>query len=85
MIGIDTEYKISEDIANHSQYTKTAAETKSGLSTYKPLLLIAAFIGGLSVLTADGNLVTGMNIFMAGFFLVFSFFKLLNLKGFADS
>ena len=26
-----------------------------------------------------------MNHFMAGFFLVFSFFKLLNLKGFAES
>ena len=26
-----------------------------------------------------------MNNFMAGFFLVFSFFKLLNLRGFADS
>ena len=26
-----------------------------------------------------------MQYFMAGFFLVFSFFKLLNLKGFAES
>ena len=26
-----------------------------------------------------------MNYFMAGFFIVFSFFKLLDLKGFADS
>ena len=26
-----------------------------------------------------------MRVFMAGFFLVFSFFKLLNLKGFADT
>jgi hypothetical protein len=26
-----------------------------------------------------------MNYFMAGFFLVFSFFKLINLKGFAES
>ena len=26
-----------------------------------------------------------MNIFMAGFFLTFSFFKMLDLKGFADS
>ena len=26
-----------------------------------------------------------MNHFMAGFFLIFSFFKLLNLKGFAES
>ncbi len=31
------------------------------------------------------NWMQWMNHFMAGFFLVFSFFKLLNLKGFAES
>jgi hypothetical protein len=60
-------------------------ETKSWLATYKPLLLIAGFIAGASILTANGSLHTGMNTFMAGFFLVFSFFKLLDLKGFANS
>jgi cation transport ATPase len=84
-IGIDTKYKISEDTSDHSHHTIKAEQTKSWLSTYKPLLLIAAFIGGVSLITANGNLHTGMNTFMAGFFLVFSFFKLLNLKGFAES
>jgi hypothetical protein len=28
---------------------------------------------------------TGMRIFMSGFFLVFSFFKMLDINGFADS
>ena len=31
------------------------------------------------------NLMQWMNHFMAGFFLVFSFFKMLNVKGFAES
>ena len=31
------------------------------------------------------NCMQAMKYFMAGFFLVFSFFKLLNLKGFAES
>jgi cation transport ATPase len=84
-IGIDSKYKISVDASDRSHHTMQAEETKSWLATYKPLLLIAAFIGGVSLLTANGSLHAGMNTFMAGFFLVFSFFKLLDLKGFANS
>jgi cation transport ATPase len=84
-IGNDTKYKISEDTADHSHRAMKSEETKSWFATYKPLLLIGVFISGVALLTADGSLHTGMNTFMAGFFLVFSFFKLLNLKGFAES
>lgn len=84
-IGNDTKYKISGDATDHSHHTMKAEETRSWFATYKPLLLIGLFISGVALLTADGSLHTGMNTFMAGFFLVFSFFKLLNLKGFADS
>lgn len=83
-IGKDTKYKINEDATDHS-HQAINDETKSWLATYKPLLLIAAFISSVSVLTSNGSVHLGMNTFMAGFFLVFSFFKLLNLKGFADS
>jgi copper chaperone CopZ len=57
--------------------------------TYKPLLLVFGYI--LLVCLAleyanDGfELHRFMPNFMAGFFLVFSFFKLLDLKGFAQS
>jgi hypothetical protein len=37
------------------------------------------------MITGGANWPTWMNHFMAGFFLVFSFFKLLDLHGFADS
>jgi copper chaperone CopZ len=84
-IGVDTKYKISADASDHSHHTMKADETKSWFATYKPLLLIAAFIAGVSILTSKGSVHLGMNTFMAGFFLVFSFFKLLNLKGFAES
>ena len=84
-IGADTKYTISADTADHSHHSMNSEQTKSWLATYKPLLIIAAFITGVSVLTAGGNLHVGMNHFMAGFFLVFSFFKLLDLKGFASS
>jgi len=64
-------------------------ESKSWLETYKPVLLIFAYITGITLLiewiSGDFIWMGWMNYFMAGFFLVFSFFKLLNLRGFAES
>ena len=64
----------------------------SWLSTYSPLLLIAAYILGGSVLVQVGmdgvasvSAMETMRYFMAGFFLVFSFFKLLDINAFADA
>ena len=64
----------------------------SWLTTYSPLLLIVAYIFGGSVLLQVGlggwdNVTTQetMRYFMAGFFLVFSFFKLLDIRAFADA
>jgi hypothetical protein len=51
--------------------------------------MIAAYIIAVSFITSirEGvfNWKLGMDHFMAAFFLVFSFFKMLNLRGFADS
>lgn len=81
-------YTITEaDSGMH--HTTQAADDTSWLSTYKPILLIGAYITGATLLieTVSGvfNWHAWMQNFMAGFFLVFSFFKLLNLKGFAES
>jgi len=62
------------------------AETaKSWLATYKPILIIAAYLTVMATLLGNGNFLLGMNYFMAGFFLVFSLFKFFDLKGFANS
>lgn len=62
---------------------------KNWVQTYKPILLIFAFILGITLLIQlqhhTFHLMQWMSHFMAGFFLVFSFFKFLNLQGFADS
>ncbi|MEI6718840.1 MAG: heavy-metal-associated domain-containing protein, partial [Betaproteobacteria bacterium] len=62
----------------------------SWLATYSPLLLIVAYIFGASLLVqigmdgvADVTTADTMRYFMAGFFLVFSFFKLLDIGAFA--
>ena len=61
----------------------------NSLAVYKPLTLVFAYILGVSVLIEFANGEFGlhrfMSHFMAGFFLVFSFFKLLDLAGFANS
>jgi copper chaperone CopZ len=61
----------------------------SWFSTYKPLLLVFAYILLVALIIeythGTFELHRFMPNFMAGFFLVFSFFKLLNLQGFADS
>lgn len=82
--GASSKYQISA-----TQHNELAEQTKSWLQTYKPILLIFGFITGVAVLievtSTSFEWMRWMRHFMAGFFLVFSFFKLLNLKGFAES
>lgn len=84
-------YQLAEtNLNHHTEISPTTDEDKkSWLQTYKPILLIFGYITGITLLAewVQGDFVwmRWMNHFMAGFFLVFSFFKLLNLKGFAES
>ncbi len=82
--GNDSKYQIAALAHN-----EVVEEAKSWLEIYKPILLIFIFISGISVLVQIPfyrfDFMLWMQYFMAGFFLVFSFFKLLNLRGFADS
>lgn len=59
------------------------------LATYKPLFMIVGFIILVSAMVqypfSDFSWMLFMRHFMAGFFITFSFFKLLNLSGFASS
>ena len=69
--------------------TGTTPATAGFFATYRPLLLIILY---LAIVSLAGSFATDgfdaeawMLHFMAGFFLVFSFFKLLDLEGFADA
>ncbi|RZJ72305.1 cation transporter [Flavobacterium sp.] len=82
-LGNDGKYKISAE--SHSEIAET---TKSWVATYTPILLIFSYISVISLLVQihqTFNWMQFMRHFMAGFFLTFSFFKMLNLKGFAES
>jgi copper chaperone CopZ len=69
--------------------SKAPAIPEANVTTYRPLIMIISFIAGVTLLAQypfedfSGSL--WMRHFMAGFFIVFAFFKLLNLRGFADS
>lgn len=84
-------YQLSDSNHQHhvAQLHEESEETKSWVQTYKPILLIFGYITGITVMTewVQGEFLwmRWMNHFMTGFFLVFSFFKLLNLQGFAES
>jgi copper chaperone CopZ len=80
-------YQLSE--RQNTASSEIQEEQKSWLQTYKPVLLIFAFITGITLLIQlpahAFDWMQWMEQFMAGFFIVFSFFKLLNLRGFAES
>lgn len=84
-----TEEKVEKKLSPMPSIKKAASLPEISISTYKPLILIVLFIAGVSTLVqfpiSEFSWALWMRHFMAGFFLVFSFFKLLNLKGFASS
>jgi copper chaperone CopZ len=91
-ISPNGKYVITEDTDSHhapSQIVEPTDASTSWLHTYKPLLLIVAFVAGVSHLSAHDHgsfdAMLWMRYFMAGFFLTFSFFKLLDLRGFASA
>ena len=71
------------------QHNETAEQAKSWFETYKPILLIFGFVTLVAFVMQINNdpfdVMQFMQHFMAGFFLVFSFFKFLDLRGFAES
>ncbi len=72
-----------------SNFNPNQENTSITLITYKPLIIVFSYI--LLVVTvaefvsAEWQWHRWMTHFMAGFFIVFSFFKMLDLRGFASS
>ena len=82
--ALDKKYSITA-----IEHNETAEQAKSWFATYKPIFLIFGYITTISIIAATHqntfHWMQAMNIFMAGFFLTFSFFKMLDLNGFAES
>jgi len=78
-------YTITEE---NSNAMGIPADATSESNSYYPIFLIFGYIAGITLLIQFSKggfvLMSWMSSFMAGFFLLFSFFKLLNLKGFVE-
>jgi|GEM_PF-48199 len=82
-------FKVLDELGPGLTQLRESQAEQSTSTTYYPLILILAFLIGtvaLLELSAGGFAwERAMSNFMGGFFLVFSFFKLLDIRGFADS
>jgi copper chaperone CopZ len=82
---LESRHHDDHDHASHD----AATSGTSTPATYFPLLLIVGFLLGVVALVEfaadDRSWHRAMRHFMGGFFLAFSFFKLLDLRGFADA
>ena len=82
--SLDKKYTLSP-----LQHNEAAEQAKNWLVTYKPIFLIFGYLTIIAVIAGirhnTFHWMPAMNIFMAGFFLTFSFFKMLDLKGFVES
>ena len=76
-------------VISATEHNEMKEQAKSWIQTYTPILLIFFYITLVTLLIQISHhyfdVMQWMQHFMAGFFLVFSFFKFLNLKGFAES
>ena len=92
--AIDTKYTITEKSSKSSVFDSVTSThhdmgvaSKSKLQQLQPLLLILGYIAVATVLLnfRRPNWDGAMLDFMGLFFIVFSFFKILDLRGFPDS
>lgn len=82
-------YQVAASAASASSPAAAPAQPAKSARTYRPLLIL---LGYLLLVIAAANAMQGrfdpalsMRLFMGGFFIAFSFFKMLDLRGFSDA
>ena len=85
--ALPSKYSIAEKGNHTSEMIMNSTEEKTKLQQLKPLLLIFLYLFSAAILLNYKQWDTGefMLDFMGLFYIVFSFFKLLDLKGFPES
>lgn len=85
--SVGSKYSITQKSDFDTNTTEASAENKTKFQQLKPLFLIFFYIASASVLLHISNFSIEelMLDFMGLFFIVFSFFKFLDYKGFPDS
>lgn len=79
-------YRVQQQEAGAHEPASPSAEKKQ---TYRPLIILLAYlllvIAASSVMHGGFELGMAMRLFMGGFFVAFSFFKMLDLRGFSEA
>lgn len=90
-VGAAGAYSLKDNMGHASAMeatAKAAEEVVAPKDSFLPIYLIFGYVAGVATLVqlvqGDFDLMAWMSHFMAGFFLVFSFFKLLDVRGFAE-
>lgn len=82
-------FKLLDEVEENQPELKKEEEPASFLKTYRPLLLVLGYLLGIVGLvegmSGGFDVMRAMQNFMGGFFVVFSFFKMLDLTGFVNS
>ena len=81
-------YRVTQYVASAPSPAASALPEISA-TTYRPLIILLVYLVAVtgSVLFAAGawDSALAMRLFMGGFFIAFSFFKMLDVRGFADA
>ncbi|WP_395734008.1 heavy-metal-associated domain-containing protein [Prosthecobacter sp.] len=82
-------YQVAASATSAASPAAAPAPPAKSARTYRPLLIL---VGYLLLVIAAANVMQGrfdpalsMRLFMGGFFIAFSFFKMLDLRGFSDA
>lgn len=82
-------YQVAASAPPAASPAAAPAQPAKSARTYRPLLIL---LGYLLLVIAAANVMQGrfdpalsMRLFMGGFFIAFSFFKMLDLRGFSDA
>jgi copper chaperone CopZ len=88
LVAAAGDYTATPQTAEHPATSSIPTDQPRGFwATYRPLLTLIALLGIVPALSLGDSLTAHiwMRWFMAGFFLSFSYFKLLDIKAFADA
>ena len=81
-------YRVTKSAASPPSPAASALPEKSA-TTYRPLIILLAYLlavtGSVIIATGSWDSALAMRLFMGGFFIAFSFFKMLDVRGFADA
>jgi len=80
-------YRVSDgDAGSGATSSSASSQPEKNATTYKPLIVLLAYLLAVTgIVSWHSDVMTAMRVFMAGFFIAFSFFKMLDLRGFADA